>query len=115
MTTLAIFSRPFAMGPNSRVSPTTKGATRRATRSVCWMANVLGVTSANTNSSSVMATVAMTSPRRWIRRTASWVARVVPPTVASMVSSSTTFRYRGGFSTIRWRDGAPRRFSSTRW
>ena len=65
MTTFATFSRTFATGPNTLVSAVMIGATRSATRSVCWMANVFGVTSANTNSNSVMTTVEMSSAKWW--------------------------------------------------
>ena len=64
MITLANRSSPVARGPSSRRRNTITGATRRATRSVCWMANVLGVTSAKTNSRIVMTIVEMISPAR---------------------------------------------------
>ena len=78
--------RGRASGPTSRPSPTMSGASASATRSVCWIANVFGVTSAKTNSKTrhhggrddLAATVPNT-------RTASEVAIVVPPIVASSV------------------------------
>ena len=63
MTTFAIFNRTRATGPNTPVRAVMIGATRSATRSVCWMANVFGVTSANTNRSSVMRTVDTSSAK----------------------------------------------------
>ena len=92
MITFANRSKPFASGPTSRVRNTRIGAVIRPTRSVCWIANVFGVTSAKTNSRMVMATVEMISPAFSQWRTANDVAIVVPPIVASNVRRRTTFR-----------------------
>ena len=93
MITFASFSSPLASGPTSRVRKhQDRRRVIRPTRSVCWIANVFGVTSAKTNSRIVMATVEMISPAFSQCRTANDVAIVVPPIVASNVSRSTTFR-----------------------
>ena len=62
MSTFANFTSPVANGPTRRPSAMINGASASATLSVCWIAKVFGVTSANTNNRMVMPTVAMSSP-----------------------------------------------------
>ena len=108
MTTFAIFTSPVASGPTRRPRPTIRGARNSATRSVCWIANVFGVTSAKTKSNTVIASVAMISPAPWNTRTASEVAIVVPPIVESNTRRSTTLRNGAGLSAILTSDvGTP--------
>ncbi len=92
MSTLATFTSRRATGPTAVVIATMIGASRSATRSVCCTVNVLGVTSAKTNRTSVIPTVETSSAQRCTCRVTKIVASVVPPIVQSSVSSSTTFR-----------------------
>ena len=92
ISALASRTRLFATGPSSVPMKEIGRATKSATPSVRWIANVFGVTSAKRNSSSVIATVATISPALSQCRTANDVATVEPPMVNSRVRNSTTFR-----------------------
>ena len=97
MITFAIFTQSGGQRTDQAAQRRRSGApANSATRSVCWIANVFGVTSAKTKSRRVMASVAMISPAPWNTRTASEVAIVVPPIVESNMRRSTTLRTAPG-------------------